>query len=120
MKILILEDSSKRIAWFSEEFKEYDLVIANNSSMAIDILKTMNFDLAMLDHDLGQKIFAKSDKNSGFAVAEEIPKNPESVKNVIVHSYNPEGSIRMMKVFEKCGIKAYQMPYGTFDKSVLN
>ena len=120
MKILIVEDSSERINWFSEEFKEHDLMIVNNAIMGIQAVEMQFFPLIMLDHDLGQKAYCPSDEKSGYAVAVAIAEGELNLKSaVIVHSWNPQGAKRMYDVLKKARVQVHQMQYGTFSRNII-
>lgn len=59
------------------------------------------FDIALLDHDLFGKIYQPSDDKSGFAVCEYIDNELEPdkrPKQVICHSYNPDGVAAMLAI----------------------
>ena len=103
MKILFLDDDSIRIRQARIDFVKDELSVAETAGQAIRMLeKNSPYDLASLDHDLGGNIYCPSDEVSGFAVAEYISKmhKEKMPKQVVVHSFNPDGAANMMQVLQ--------------------
>jgi CheY-like chemotaxis protein len=103
MKILFLDDDSIRIRQARIDFVKDELSVAETAGQAIHMLeKNSPYDLASLDHDLGGNIYCPSDEVSGFAVAEYISKmhKEKMPKQVVVHSFNPDGAANMMQVLQ--------------------
>jgi len=103
MKILFLDDDSIRIRQARIDFVKDELSVAETAGQAIRMLeKNSRYDLASLDHDLGGNIYCPSDEVSGFAVAEYISKmhKEKMPKQVVVHSFNPDGAANMMQVLQ--------------------
>jgi CheY-like chemotaxis protein len=115
MKILFLDDDSIRIRQARIDFAKDELSVAETAEQAINLLEKYSpFDTVTLDHDLGGKIYCPSDEMSGFAVAEYISKmhKEKLPKQVIVHSFNPDGAAKMTKVMHGIVpviIKPFQM-----------
>lgn len=102
-RVLILEDDPVRI----KKFKSIMLGInakadfTETASDAINKLKQEEYDLILLDHDLGGEIYvATENENTGSAVARWISENPFTYKYpiVIVHSLNPAGAEYMVSL----------------------
>jgi CheY-like chemotaxis protein len=103
MNILFLDDDSIRVRQARIDFAKDELSIAETAEQAIKLLEKYSpFDTVSLDHDLGGNIYCPSDDMSGFAVAEYISKmdKEKMPKQVIVHSFNPDGAAKMIKVLE--------------------
>lgn len=103
MKILFLDDDAIRIRQARIDFVKDELSVAETAGQAIRMLeKNSPYDLASLDHDLGGNIYCPSDEVSGFAVAEYISKmhKEKMPKQVVVHSFNPDGAANMMQVLQ--------------------
>lgn len=74
-------------------------------------------DIAFLDHDLNGEIYVERREGTGTEVAEFIAAMPALARPrlVIVHSFNPHGARRMMKILQGCGCLARQYPFGSPD-----
>lgn len=97
MKILILEDNDIRIKFFKRRFIYDDLTVVNHAKEAIDLIKENEYDLIMLDHDLGDKQMEWDEDDNGMMVAEYLNKNPVDAK-VIIHSFNNVRGPQMQKL----------------------
>ena len=92
LKVLILEDSQDRIEYFKKNFTNAELLFTDIPQEAIKILQNNKIDYLFLDHDLGGTVFAKSDENSGYAVAKWLEENKSFIPaNIFLHSLNPDG-----------------------------
>lgn len=110
MKILIVEDSEERNVQFRKWLSQHDFDIATDADEGIKLLKSKQYDVIFLDHDLGNRSGVPSDDpNTGYAVAKEIPSSPNSNAQVIIHSMNPQGAANIMGVLQG---KAFQRPFG--------
>lgn len=98
-KVLFLDDNLERHTAFKEKFKYPDtnVVYIETVNQAIKELDSTIYDVAFLDHDLGGKIFVKEVEGTGYEVALYIKKMPPEKRpyQVILHSHNPAGAIRM-------------------------
>ena len=120
MRIFVLEDNDERLRWFMDNFQDQRLVVTNDSRLAVMMLKAVTFDVAFLDHDLGQRAFTPSDEMSGWAVAAELADDERHEKTeVIVHSHNTQAANRMFFRLMDAGRKARLMPFGMFDRNVI-
>lgn len=117
MRVFILEDDYTRVALFNEALAGSVVAHATNVVDALKILsKAKNdgedFDLFLLDHDLGGETEEKSrtdtilrglrgetlstdNSGSGF-VRSELAQEMMKDKVVIIHSYNPDGAEYML------------------------
>lgn len=112
LKILILEDNAERIKYFTENLsKVCELEIVKTSKEAISKLKDSFWDIAFLDHDLGDQVFQKSGEDTGYEVAEFLAANKDRMPGrVIIHSWNAEGAANMKSLLPD----ATCAPFGTF------
>jgi CheY-like chemotaxis protein len=107
MRILFLDDDEQRHKLFrrvTEAFKPaWDVVYAWTSQEAEEACTFFKFDIAFLDHDLGEESI-----HNGSMFATEILSGAQYLhpKLVIVHSSNPEGAANMVSKFRSCDIKA--------------
>ena len=85
-KILIVDDDSRRLQFFSDVFKGNKMEFASNAEKAIDRLNKEQFDLICLDYDLGLE-------QKGTQVVEHIlEKNSSPSSRVLIHSMNQTGA----------------------------
>jgi len=108
MRILILEDDPNRHVRFRRNLIGAEITIVDQAQDAIELLKTKEWDLLCLDHDLGGKIHVdSSEPNTGYAVAKWLEENPKfQPKEIILHSLNPVGRENM----KKCLPNAKEIP----------
>lgn len=101
MKILILDDDQLRHDGFKQELIGHTLEHTYTSKECIESLKNNDYDLVLLDHDLGGQVYVESGENTGWEVAEWLSKNlDKKPDNVIIHSYNVVGAKNMMNILE--------------------
>lgn len=120
MKVFILEDDWTRMALFNEALAGAIVSHAVNVNDALEILRETktrgeNFDLFLLDHDLGgEQMVSVSDENTGSGfVRSQLAQEMMVGKTVIIHSYNPGGAAYMLDM----------IPHGTripFGMKLLN
>jgi CheY-like chemotaxis protein len=106
MKILIVEDNSSRIRFFTKCFGQYELTITENAFNAIEYLKHQKFNYIFLDNDLGDG------NGEGIDVAKFLEGNPGNANYstiVIVHSWNAIAA----KAIKACLPKAVTAPFNT-------
>ena len=98
MKVFILEDDENRIDEFCKWFAADELVVTDTAVEAREVLSSEQFDLILLDHDLGgeQMVDPSETENTGTTVVSSC-REWKSLKGtpVIVHSCNPSGAKRM-------------------------
>jgi CheY-like chemotaxis protein len=96
MRILILDDVDGRHLVIAGRFPTDERVHVKSTSEAIAALgpTAPRFDLALLDHDLGE------DPLNGVDVARAIAALPPQSRPtlVIIHSHNPNGAERMRDI----------------------
>ena len=122
MRILILEDDPQRVCRFRELFKalEVELRHVATAADAIALLHSDRFDAVFLDHDLGGRVYVDSDEpNTGFQVAKALPETLNRSSFVVVHSWNPGGTEKMLDVLQRKGCRAQAAPFGSFDAAIL-
>lgn len=118
-RILVLEDDPERHKAFKNRFAELQsdatYTIVETAQDCESLLKSEEYELIFLDHDLGGKVFVDSkDLNTGAAVARWIAKNKESILGdpiFIVHSLNPDGSEYMRQTISEVFSEVYRMPF---------
>ena len=107
MKIFVLDDNDERLKSFKKYLPHiygFDCVMVFAKDVAEargKLVEFQPFDVAFLDHDLGDEIFVPSiNPNTGFRVAEFIKDNDIGVAKVFVHSLNAPGSIKMEQLLK--------------------
>lgn len=124
-KVFVLEDNPVRVEIIKEnwsQFAEFD--IATSFKEAIKIFSD-DYDLLMLDHDLGGKIFISSKvENSGANFLRWFVNKKCKDCDIIIHSHNPEGSKNMEEILVRNGYKqVIRIPFGNlidgWDKGIL-
>ena len=116
MRILFLDDDEERHKRFRMETIGCDVVHVRTVAECIQaIMENEPFDEFSLDHDLGGQVYVQEEQGTGTEVARWIAeKMPEDKRpeRVIVHSFNFEGSKRMLGLLRGAGIHAYRLPFG--------
>lgn len=103
MRILVLDDDLVRHESFKFHLFEHDVKHVYTAQQAIEeIEKNGPWDLIFLDHDLSDEHYSdlKSEHpGTGYDVAthlEQIKESSKIPKIIVVHSWNPYGSSRMI------------------------
>jgi hypothetical protein len=101
-KILILEDSKRRISTFREKSFEANLPTrffieyVENAFDCIEKLSKGKYTYLFLDHDLGDREdVPEDDKNTGSEVVRWIEKNKPEIECIIIHSMNSVSALSM-------------------------
>lgn len=117
MRILILEDSKRRVRKIKKQFSMHRLTFFEDACEAIDHVRSnpFDYDAFFLDHDLGNKILcSRRNKNTGLFFVKSILEEIRSSKTlglIIIHSWNPIGAMRMKRVLKGCGKIVRWFPY---------
>ena len=122
MRVLFLDDMEERHVRFENHFDgQFDITHAWGYKDCVDYLKSEEFDLVFLDHDLAETeipddpedIF-KNEFLSGtdvvHTIVQTMEKNEKS-PGFVVHSVNPEGRERMVKMLRHAGFDAQPYPF---------
>jgi DNA-binding NarL/FixJ family response regulator len=115
MKVFILEDSYSRVSLFQEILSaKNELYIRDNVKDAKALFaEHYPFGLICLDHDLSDEHYKDFSTEVGtgteFArwMADYSPNCP-----VIIHSYNPDGRLRMQVDLTRAGWNVKVQPFG--------
>jgi len=115
-RVLVLEDSETRIAWFKRALIGHNATFVENVADAISACGKMNWDLICLDHDLVPEhygLYMNDDDEvyrremsrvkppTGFRFAEWLSgsnaMHVEPKTKVLIHTLNPAGQKAMKK-----------------------
>ena len=121
MRILVLDDDAGRQRAFGQRLMNHTLTQVVNFHQVVRALQTEpKFDLAFLDHDLGEQAYAdqegdyldseKTGSDVARFIARELPKE-KYPDRIIVHSWNSVGSKRMVELLQDVGINAVAQPF---------
>jgi len=110
-RVLLLEDSETRIAWFAERLPY--LEVARTRDDAIALLAARVYDFIFLDHDLGLLDYAgrTGREGNGRDVAKFLSGTGWTGKNTVIHSWNPAGAAAMKDILRN----ACAIPFGQFE-----
>lgn len=118
MKVLFLDDSEKRIEavvvhFGNDETIYRHLVICKTAVLAIEALnKEEEWDLVMLDHDLGGEVFVHSGrKDCGMEVVRWIIRTRPKIKRIVVHSWNAPAAKSMVSTLKRAGYETTYEPF---------
>ncbi len=90
-RILIVDDDSRRLQYFSDLFKDQQLEFVSNVDKALDKLQYNEFDLICLDYDLGMG--QKGSMLANHLVTNKVcPNSP-----ILIHSMNKKGAHEMQE-----------------------
>lgn len=109
MNIFILEDDSIRMELFREALKDHNVDHADNVVDGKKLLTLNEYDLILLDHDLGgEQMIHSADENTGYQLAKFI-RDDNICARVITHTYNPAGAKNILAVLPR----ATYIPFAT-------
>ncbi len=109
MNIFILEDDPLRIKTFQRALIDHNVDHADNVQDGQKLLTENEYDLILLDHDLGGgQMVHSSDENTGYQLAKFIRDDNISAR-VITHTYNPAGAKNILAVLPR----AAYIPFST-------
>lgn len=113
MRILIVEDSPKRVKVFADKLKDHIVYVAYSADQAYAAIdEEERFDYIFLDHDLCGETYEPSDDKSGYGVAKYLVSIPDKYpQRVIIHSLNPSGSKNIAAVLKDAGILCNRVPF---------
>lgn len=115
MRILFLDDDFNRFKAFRQLVIGTDYKhVSTAKQCMLALMNDEPYDVVQLDHDLGGKTFQQEKENSGTEVADFIqhvlPKH-KYPRQIIIHSWNPQGASRMMQYIAKTKIPCTYYPF---------
>ena len=123
IRIFLLEDDERRCAWFEKRFKGDMLHISCDITEAKQLLEANTYDSIFLDHDLRPEHYGSTindDERTGFAIAHFLASHPQLQRAafIMVHSYNPDGAMRMVEELRGAGRQAEYVPFNYLDDRI--
>jgi CheY-like chemotaxis protein len=115
-RVFLLDDDTLRHEWFAKQFRGHQLDVAVEPARAVELLAANYYDLIFLDHDLlPEHYYAEEfdDERSGYAVARWLAETParNAAANIIVHTRNADGALRMVELLRRVGRQAEHVPF---------
>jgi CheY-like chemotaxis protein len=116
VRVFLLDDDTLRHDWFARQFKGDRVDVAADPLRAVELLSSNYYDLIFLDHDLlPEHYYAETfdDERSGYAVARWLAERPErlAAAQIIVHTRNADGALRMVELLRRTGRQAEHIPF---------
>jgi CheY-like chemotaxis protein len=116
LRVFLLDDDTLRHDWFARQFKGERLDVAEEPARAVELLAANHYDLIFLDHDLlPEHYYAEGfdDERSGYAVARWLSERPDrcAVAQIIAHTRNADGALRMVELLRRVGLQAEHVPF---------
>jgi CheY-like chemotaxis protein len=117
-RVLVLEDSPERIAWFKQHLPDARYV-ATVTDAILAMASDKHYDVLFLDHDLGgtnSHGYNETGPGCGEDVARHILDSGYVADSVVIHSWNPVGAANMARHLPG----AVLARFGTFEIGVAN
>lgn len=115
-RVLFLDDDHRRITTFREQVmrNEFELTVVETAHECIQALTNGQFDLVLLDHDLGGETFVDSSReDTGMEVVRWIRATGLPAGTFIIHTMNPVAATTMYFELQQLGHKVEQAPFGS-------
>jgi CheY-like chemotaxis protein len=116
LRVFLLDDDVLRHEWFAKQFAGDHLDVAADPARSIELLSSNQYDLIFLDHDLLPEHYyaeERDDERSGYAVALWLSERPDrcAVAQIIAHTRNADGALRMVELLRRVGLQAEHVPF---------
>jgi hypothetical protein len=125
IRVFLLDDDTRRHAWFDKRFDGDQLDIAEDVSGAREFLSQKSYDAIFLDHDLLPEHYhskTTDDENTGYAIASWLASRPElqRASTILVHTRNADGAMRMVEELRRAGRQAEYVPFPLLAQKIKN
>jgi hypothetical protein len=125
IRVFLLEDDTRRQAWFSKRFAGDQVDITDDVSQARDLLSQNLYDAIFLDHDLRPEHYHSAiadDLRTGYAIALWLASKPElqRASTIMVHTRNADGAMRMVDEMRRAGRQAEYVPFPMLEQRIKN
>jgi hypothetical protein len=116
IRVFLLDDDTRRHAWFTKRFKGDHLDISETVEGALKLLEANQYDAIFLDHDLLPEHYhaeSTDDERTGYAVAVWLAARPDRQRSstIMVHTRNADGAMRMVEELRRAGRQAEYVPF---------
>src|ERR1051326_3086844 len=116
VRVFLLDDGTYRHEWFARRFRGDTVDVAADAARAGERLASNYYDVIFLDHDLlPEHYYAEEfdDERSGYAVARWLAERPACLSDaqIIVHTRNADGALRMVELLRRAGRQAEHVPF---------
>ena len=123
IRVFLLDDDRRRHRWFAKRFHGDFVDVAVDVKQAQEFLAANSYDAIFLDHDLRPEHYGSTindDEKTGYAIAHFLASHPQLQRAafIMVHSYNPEGAMRMVEVLRNAGRQAEYVPFNYLDDRI--
>src|SRR5215212_436374 len=111
IRVFLLDDDTRRHAWFAKRFDGDYLDIAEHVARAREFLSENLYDAILLDHDLLPEHYQSEttdDENTGYAIALWLASRPElqRASTIMVPPRKADGAMRMVEELRPAGRQA--------------
>ncbi len=125
IRVFLLDDDTRRHAWFAKRFRGDQLDVAEDVQSALEMLKANLYDAIFLDHDLLPEHYhseSNDDERTGYAVALWLAARPEvqRASTIMVHTRNADGAMRMIEELRRSGRQAEYVPFPLLAQKIKN
>lgn len=126
MSVFVLDDDERRHRFFNRKFETDEVAIAMTVAEAKEILTGAEFEAIFLDHDLLPEHYetdgSEDDEHTGYAIALWLSHNPDIQRpaQIIVHTRNITGGMRMAEVLRDAGRAVEYVPFPMLDHTIRN
>jgi hypothetical protein len=123
IRVFLLDDDTRRHAWFTKRFVGDYLDIAETVAGAIELLAANTYDAIFLDHDLLPEHYnseTTDDERTGYAVASWLAARHELQRaaTILVHTRNADGAMRMIEQMRRAGRQAEYVPFPLLEQKI--
>lgn len=107
--IIVLDDDQRRHDVFDVWLEGHGVTHVYSAAGAAKAMLRSKFDVAFLDHDLGEGA------TTGSRLAEWMMKMPDDHRPslVVIHSLNPVGASNMYSLLQRAGFNVQMIPFGS-------
>jgi hypothetical protein len=125
IRVMLLDDDTRRHDWFTKRFRGDHLDIADDVESARQYLSANFYDAIFLDHDLLPEHYhsdEEDDENTGYAIALWLASRPElqRASTILVHTRNADGAMRMVGELRRAGRQAEYVPFPLLAQKIKN
>jgi hypothetical protein len=114
--VFVLEDNEERRDWFREKIPWAAVALTVCEAREKLLGFENRYDFFFLDHDLGGRVYLEPGDETGYAVARMLASAGVPGCRVLIHSWNPAGTMAMKSLLPS----SVCVPFGQFEITVLD